>query len=137
MRNGFYIQMHMHTSDTSRCGRSAAGEMAVACRKAGYDLIAVTDHFFNANIGCDENLPWEEKVEYLFRGYYEAKKVGDEIGLKVIRGWETFQEGRELLTYGLDESFLLANPDVHKLPYYEYISLVTFVEEFKVICLEL
>ena len=120
----FYAQLHLHTSETSKCGRSTGREMALACKKAGYDLIAVTDHFFNANIGCDKNLPWEAKVEYLFRGYYAAKKAGDEIGLEVIRGWETFHAGPELLTYGLDENFLLAHPDIDKVPYLEYIKLV-------------
>ena len=138
-KKGFYVQLHLHTSETSRCGRATGAEMARACKDAGYDLIAITDHFFNANIACEQDIPWEDKVEFLFRGYYAAKEEGDRIGLEVIRGWETYtsftpyengawrdmQRGPELLTYGLDEKFLLAHPDVDKLPYYEYIRLVT------------
>ncbi len=125
MKTGFFAQLHLHTAETSRCGRSGGADMARACKAAGYDLIAVTDHFFNANIGCDWDLPWEAKVEYLFRGYYAAKKEGDRIGLEVIRGWETFQDGPELLTYGLGEEFLLAHPHIDQEPYDEYIRLVT------------
>ena len=124
MKNGYLVQLHLHTSDTSRCGHDSGHDIAVACKEAGYHLIAITDHFFNANIGCDRELPWDQKVEYLLRGYRSAKKAGDEIGLKVIFGWETFQEGRELLTYGLDENFLLAHPDLDKVPYYEYIKII-------------
>ena len=62
-KQGFYVQLHLHTSETSRCGRSPAAEMARACKAAGYDLVAVTDHFFNANIGCEPDLSWPEKVE--------------------------------------------------------------------------
>lgn len=124
MYSGFLAQLHLHTSDTSRCGHDTGYDIAKACKEAGYHLIAITDHFFNANIGCDESLPWREKVEYLLRGYRSAKKAGDEIGLKVIFGWETFQEGRELLTYGLDENFLLSHPDLDKAPYYEYIKII-------------
>lgn len=124
-KKGFYVQLHLHTAETSRCGVSSAVEMARACKAAGYDLIAVTDHFFNANIGCDRDLPWRDKVETLFRGYYAAKAEGDRIGLEVIRGWETFTDGPELLTYGLDEDFLLANPDIADVDYYEYIRRVT------------
>lgn len=124
-KDGFYVQLHLHTSETSRCGVSPAAEMARACKAAGYDLIAVTDHFFNANIGCSPRLPWRERVDYLFRGYYAAKAVGDRIGLEVIRGWETYTDGPELLTYGLDESFLLDNPDIAEAPYAEYIRRVT------------
>ncbi len=125
MKNGYLVQLHLHTSDTSRCGHDTGYDIAKACKEAGYHLIAITDHFFNANIGCDRDLPWEEKVEYLLRGYRSAKKAGDEIGLKVIFGWETFQLGRELLTYGLYEEFLLCHPDIDKVPYYDYIKTVT------------
>ena len=137
-KKGFYVQLHLHTSETSRCGRASGAEMARACKAAGYDLIAITDHFFNANIACEQDIPWEDKVEFLFRGYYAAKEEGDRIGLEVIRGWETYtsytpfengewrpmQRGPELLTYGLDEKFLLAHPDIDKLPYYDYIRVV-------------
>ncbi len=124
MKNGYLVQLHLHTMETSRCGHDTGYDIAKACKAAGYHLIAITDHFFNANIGCDRDLPWEEKVEYLLRGYRSAKKAGDEIGLKVIFGWETFQLGRELLTYGLDENFLFSHPDLDKVPYYEYIKIV-------------
>ena len=130
-KKGFYAQLHLHTSETSACGRSSGAEMARACKAAGYDLIAVTDHFFKANIGCDENLPWPEKVEYLLRGYRAAKAEGDRIGLEVIFGWETFiggfhkpGAGQELLTYDLGEDFLLANPDIADVDYYEYVRRV-------------
>ena len=120
-KKGFYVQLHLHTSETSKCGRASGAEMARACKAAGYDLIAITDHFFNANIGCDKTAPWEEQVEYLFRGYRAAKAEGDRIGLEVIFGWETFHQGPELLTYGLGEEFLLSNPDIAKVDYREYV----------------
>lgn len=125
MKNGYLVQLHLHTSETSRCGRASGRDIAIACKAAGYSLIAITDHFFNANIGCDRDLPWNEKVEFLTRGYKAAKAEGDKIGLEVIFGWETFQAGRELLTYGLDDNFLLVNPDIMSLDYYQYIDLVT------------
>jgi predicted metal-dependent phosphoesterase TrpH len=99
--------------------------MARACKAAGYGAIVVTDHFFNANIGCPSRLPWEEKVDYLFRGYRAAKEEGDRIGLSVFKGWETNTGGREFLTYGLDEDFLLANPDIAKVGVTEYLERVT------------
>lgn len=125
MKKGFLAQLHLHTAESSRCGRSGGADMARACRAAGYDLIAVTDHFMNANIGCDRELEWEKKVEFLFRGYHAAKKEGERIGLHVLQGWETFTEGPELLTYGLGEEFLLAHPEIDRVPYDEYIRLVS------------
>jgi len=122
--SGFLVQLHLHTSETSACGRSGGADMARACKAAGYGAIVVTDHFFNANIGCPENMPWEDKVEYLFRGYRAAKAEGERIGLAVFKGWETFTEGREFLTYGLDEGFLLANPDIARASPREYLARV-------------
>jgi predicted metal-dependent phosphoesterase TrpH len=98
--------------------------MARACKAAGYGAIVITDHFFNANIGCPKKLPWKEKVEYLFRGFRAAKAEGDKIGLQVFKGWETFTEGREFLTYGLGEAFLLKNPNIDSLSPTEYLALV-------------
>jgi predicted metal-dependent phosphoesterase TrpH len=123
-RTYFLAQLHLHTSETSACGRSGGADMARACKAAGYGAIVVTDHFFNANIGCSPQASWEDKVEYLFRGYRAAKAEGDRIGLAVFKGWETFTEGREFLTYGLDEAFLLANPDIADVGPSEYLSRV-------------
>ena len=50
---GFYVQMHLHTAESSRCARVGGADMARACKEAGYDLIIVTDHFFNANTTTD------------------------------------------------------------------------------------
>ena len=130
MSKKFYAQLHMHTAETSKCGRSGAADMIRACKDAGYSLVAVTDHFFNGNIGCkpapgEKPLPWEQQVEYLFRGYHAAKAEGDRIGVEVLQAWETYTKGPELLTYGLGEDFLLANPDIVELDYYAYIKRVT------------
>jgi predicted metal-dependent phosphoesterase TrpH len=120
----FTVQLHMHTAETSACGVSGGAEMARACKDAGYDMIVITDHFFNANIGCPRKWPWKDKVEYLFRGYRAAKAEGDKIGLIVFKGWETFTAGPEFLTYGLDEEFLLAHPGIDLVDKDEYLRLV-------------
>jgi hypothetical protein len=31
----FYVQMHLHTSETSRCGVDSARDMIRACKRAG------------------------------------------------------------------------------------------------------
>lgn len=120
-KRGFYVQLHLHTAESSACGKSGGAEMARACKDAGYDLIVTTDHFMNANINCPKFASWQEKVDRLFAGYREAKAEGDRIGLTVLKGWETFTKGPEFLTYGLDEEFLLANPDIAKVSRTEYL----------------
>ena len=113
---GFYVQMHLHTAESSRCARVGGADMARACKEAGYDLIVVTDHFFNANTCVPYDMPWDEQVKGLFAGYRAAKAMGDQIGLHVLPGWETYTDGPEYLTYGLGEEFLLHN---RYIPYFE------------------
>lgn len=120
-KDGFYIQLHLHTSETSRCGIDDGAAMARACAEAGYDLIVITDHFFNANIRCDAGLSWKQKVDFLFRGYRAARAEGEKLGLTVLKGWETYNDGPEYLTYGLDERFLLENPDIARVSGPEYL----------------
>ena len=115
-KDGFYVQLHLHTCESSRCGVDGGALVARKAKEMGYDMIVITDHFINANINCDPSLPWEEKVKCQFLGYYAAKEEGDKIGLKVLKGWETFTKGPEFLTYGLDEKFLLENPDIADVP---------------------
>ncbi len=120
----FYVQMHLHTSETSRCGEDSARDMARACKRAGYDLLVVTDHFMNANIRVTPGMAWPEKVEALMKGYRAAKAEGEKIGLTVLFGWETYTNGPEYLPYGLGKEFLLKNPGIDRLPPREYLAAI-------------
>lgn len=108
----FYAQLHLHTAESSACGRDGAEAMMRACAGQGYGLVVVTDHFFNANTTSPRNLPWPERVGWLMKGYRAAKKAGDKLGVAVLFGWETDQGGPEILTYGLGEEYLLTHPDI-------------------------
>ena len=35
MKNGYLVQLHLHTSDTSRCGHDTGYDIAKACKEAG------------------------------------------------------------------------------------------------------
>ena len=48
----FRIDTHVHTSETSKCGRSSAAEMVAAYKAAGVDAIVISDHFVNGNSLC-------------------------------------------------------------------------------------
>ncbi len=51
--------------------------------------------------------------------------MGEKIGLQVLKGWETFTDGPEYLTYGLDKEFLLQESGaVARLPKEEYLARV-------------
>ena len=84
----FKYDTHVHTSEASGCARTTGAEMADAYKSKGYDGIMITDHFFNGNSAVPRELPWEEKIDLFCRGYENAKKRGDEIGLTVLFCWE-------------------------------------------------
>lgn len=58
------------------------------------------------------------------KGYENAKEVGDKIGLKVFFGLEYSYFGADLLTYGIDKDFLLANDNISDISFYQFADRV-------------
>lgn len=122
--NEFKFDAHVHTAEASACAHSPGAEMAEAYKNAGYSGIVITDHFFNGNTSISPELPWKERVEAFCKGYENARRRGDEIGLRVLFGWEYAYENSDFLTYGLDKDWLLRYPEVLDLPVWQYAKLV-------------
>ena len=120
----YLFDAHVHTAESSRCGKWTGAEAAEAYAAKGYSGIIVTDHYINGNTRADRTAPWEEQVAVAVAGYKAAKARGDEIGLKVFFGFEAATDGAEFLTYGLDEDWLLKHPESAQLPMKEYLALV-------------
>lgn len=120
----FMFDAHVHTSEGSACARTTGAEIAEAYKKKGYSGIIITDHFFNGNTAVPSDLPWAERVERFCRGYENAKRRGDEIGLTVLFGWEYAYAGSDFLTYGPDKQWLLDNPHIMEMPIWEYANYV-------------
>lgn len=120
----FKFDAHVHTSEGSACACTTGAEMADAYKEKGYSGIVITDHFFNGNSSVPRELPWEEKISLLCKGYEHAKKRGDEIGLTVLFGWEFAYASSDFLTYGLDRQWLLDHPYIMEMPIWDYARLV-------------
>lgn len=120
----YLFDAHVHTAESSKCGKMTGAEAAEAYAAKGYSGIIVTDHFINGNTRADRNAPWEEQVAVQMAGYKAAKARGDEIGLKVFFGFESGNDGADFLTYGLDEEWLLKHPESPKLSMKDYLALV-------------
>ena len=102
----------MHTLPVSRCARYSVRENLEFYKSLGYDGIFVTNHFLDGNINIDKTLPYEEKVEFYFSDYYEALKLGKEIGIKIFLGVEISYRGTDFLIFGLDKEWFLAHPEI-------------------------
>ena len=108
----YYYELHMHTSDTSRCGRSPAADMVAAYKQKGFTGVVVTDHLMNVQSHAEPEIDWNRRVEKQLAGYYAALEAGEKLGLTVYCGWElTYQDNAEdYLTLGLSPQFLYDHP---------------------------
>lgn len=122
----FKIDIHVHTSDSSRCGKTSAVDMVNAYKNAGYDGMVITDHFITGNTTAPEDMPWAEKAHLMFEGYRNAKKEGDKIGVKVFGGFEYPDKGSDFLVFGLDEKFIGEHPEIEGL---DVVSALKFFRE--------
>jgi len=113
----YKFDTHVHTAESSPCGRFKGAELAHLYKQAGYHGIAVTDHFYRGNFENLHCITWEEKVDIFLTGYREALREGSKIGLDVVLGIEaTFDENmNDYLVYGIDEDFLVNNKEFYSL----------------------
>ena len=108
----YYYELHMHTSDTSRCGKSPAADMVAAYKQKGFTGVVVTDHLMNVQSHAEPETDWNRRVEKQLAGYYAVLEAGEKLGLTVYCGWElTYQDNAEdYLTLGLSPQFLYDHP---------------------------
>ena len=120
----YLYETHLHTSQGSACGIDVGREMAKACKAAGYTGIIVTDHNWGGNTAIDKGMPWEEWVNAFVKGYEDAKRAGDDIGLDVFFGYEAGYQGTEFLIYGVDKDFMLAHEELRTASVEKQYSLI-------------
>lgn len=123
-RYPYVYETHLHTSEGSKCAVSSGAEMARACFEAGYTGIMVTDHFYYGNTAVDRNLSWEDWVHEFCKGYENAKKEGDRLGLQVFFGWEAAYAGTDFLIYGLSPEWLVSHPEIRDASIAEQFQMV-------------
>ncbi len=124
----YYYELHLHTKETSRCGRSPAADMVRAYYDKGFSGICVTDHFVNGNSYARDGATWQEKMDIYVRGYHAAKEEGDRLGIDVFFGWEYTGGGNnaeDYVTLGLTEENLRKDlVDCDKWDLQDYIDTV-------------
>lgn len=109
-------ETHLHTSETSRCGKATAESMIRIYHIKGYSGIIVTDHFLNDSCTAPYNDSWQRRIDYMLKGYLAAKEAGKTYGITVLLGWEHTDQGSDYLTYGLTEEFLRDQKNLCDMP---------------------
>ncbi len=112
----YRYEMHLHTSETSPCGKIRGARAARKYKELGYDGIVVTDHYSDRFFLSERGKSHSQKVEAFLAGYREVLREGSRLGLNVFLGMEiTFRWSlNDFLVYGLDEEFLFENPSLQK-----------------------
>lgn len=112
MKKQYLWETHVHTSESSGCGRASAKEIVEAYYKAGYQGVIITDHFLNGYSTASRTKPWRQRIETVFAGYQAAKRAGDALGIVVLPGVEYYVKGADFLVYGLPLSFYSDQSDL-------------------------
>lgn len=115
----FKFDAHVHTSETSPCGKIKGSELVHLYKKAGYSGVIITDHYHDGFFEglFNSKVSWEEKVDSFLRGYLSAYNEGRKIGINVILGMEINFAPFDIdfLVYGIDETFLKENEKLYSL----------------------
>ncbi|NLA77748.1 MAG: PHP domain-containing protein [Clostridiales bacterium] len=120
----FLMEMHAHTSETSRCAHVPAERTIEIYKNSEYNGIVITDHFtryVSDRYGVDT---WDEKVTHYLTGYNIAlKAAGDDF--PVLLGMELCidEDNNDYLCYGVTEEFLRAHPEIFSLSLKELSAL--------------
>lgn len=117
-------ETHLHTSETSICGRVRAAEMVAAYRRAGYHGLVITDHFLNGNSYARKKRPWQKRIDLMVCGFNAAREAGAALGMPILLGCEFSYEGGDFLTYGISEQFWRDQPDIADLSVDAYVARV-------------
>jgi predicted metal-dependent phosphoesterase TrpH len=116
------FEMHVHTAECDICAHVAAKDIVRMYHEKGYSGLVITDHYFAMSFDWFRDDLTEgthrEFIDRWLRGYREAKKEGDKIGMTVLLGAEVRLDGpniNDYLIYGIDEDFLFRAPYLNRL----------------------
>ena len=122
----FKYDIHVHTSEVSRCGQSQAADQVRAYIDAGYDGIMITDHYY-ADWFDDVEGSWDEKIDRYLEGYKNAVRTAKTIkdDFDVLLGIEIrfLENGNDYLVFGVTEEFLRKNREMYRLGIREFKKL--------------
>lgn len=111
----YTIDLHVHTAESSYCGRLSAWEIVKRYAEAGYQGIVITDHYNEGFFKRFPNMSWSEKMDQFLVGYRTAYTLGKRVGLDVYLGLEYRDTScqNDYIILGLDEKFLYENPELY------------------------
>ncbi len=100
----YQIELHAHTFPVSDCSQVSPKEMVDTYKKLGYDAVAITNHFMYQH----NRIPKEEYIDAFLYDFEQAKKYGEESGVKVYLGAEIrfTENNNDYLIFGINKEML-------------------------------
>lgn len=90
--NGYKLEMHLHTSRNSDCGKECPKDIASIYRDAGYNGIVCTNHLNRNDLYGYVAPPWKrlfkDVMDCWLRDFYELKEECAKVGIDVFAGAE-------------------------------------------------
>ena len=112
MGKKFRYELHMHTAETSPCGRVPGARCAELYTAAGYDGVCVTDHYIRFIYDKLPGRTVSGKASAWMSGYRSVLEEGRRIGLEVLLCMELRFDGKgnDYLVYGITDKILVDHP---------------------------
>ena len=99
------IDLHVHTSEVSLCGKLSAHETMRLYKEKGYDAVVITNHYNSDTARHYETVGRSDFFNVYREGYLLAKEEGEALGIRVFNGYEIRFDGsfNDYLVYGLPD----------------------------------
>lgn len=122
----FKLDTHVHTAETSACGRIYAKDAVRLYKEAGYHGIVITDHYYKDYFEAVNATSWDDKIESFLQGYKNAVDEGSKEGLTILLGIELrfIENPSDYLVYGITEEFLKEYPKLYDLGVCKFRQLI-------------
>ena len=121
----YLFDTHVHTSESSPCGKVCANDVIANYINSEYHGIVITDHFSKIVMDSYGVDTWKEKVDRYLLGYRTAKTAAQKNALTVILGMELrfCDHPNDYLVYGITEEFLYSHPDLFSMTLLQFYEL--------------
>lgn len=118
----YKTELHLHTSDVSRCAKMTPEQVVDVYVDAGYSTVVLTNHY--AEYGFDAVGSWESCIERYLNAVRRMREHARG-RLIVLSGAEvrTYYNSNDFLLYGATEDFLKKNKYLHRMPIKELSAL--------------
>ena len=115
MKMQYATELHAHTCLVSPCADLPLEDAVQRYAESGYHTVVVTDHYCDYVID-NAGDTWEQVVTHYVSGYKAMKEMAKG-KFNVLLGCELRFVGsmNDYLVLGMDEEFLLAHPELHKM----------------------